>query len=199
MKLTPKQLRIVEFIREYDREHGFSPTLDEMAAELGVSKVTIFEHLKALERKGAIARVYHKSRSVELAPELARGPDEEAVLPLVGRIAAGQPIEAIETPDTLDISAMFKLKERPCVLKVRGQSMIGEGIQDGDFVVVERRTTAQNGETVVAILPDGEATLKKFYREGVRIRLQPANENMEPIYVDDCQIQGVVIGVLRKY
>jgi len=199
MKLTPKQLLIVNFIREYDRGHGFSPTLDEIAAELGISKVTVFEHMKALERKGAVARSYHKARSVELAPELARRPDEEAVLPLVGRIAAGKPVEAVETPDSIDVSAMFKLKEGPCVLRVHGNSMIDEGVRDGDYVIVEHRTTAQNGETVVAILPDGEATLKKFYREGKRVRLQPANAEMEPIYVDDCRIQGVVIGVLRKY
>ena len=199
MKLTPKQLRIVDFIRDYGREHGFSPTLDEMASEFGVSKVTIFEHLKALERKGAVKRSYHMARSVELAPELARTADEETTLPLVGLIAAGRPIEAVETPDSLDISTMFRLKEGPYVLRVRGNSMIDEGIHDGDYVIIEKRNTAQNGETVVAILPDGEATLKKFYRERGRIRLQPANPEMEPIYVRQAEIQGVVIGVLRKY
>lgn len=199
MKLTPKQLQVVDFIRQYNREHGLSPTLDEIAAELGVSKVTIFEHLKALERKGAVQRAYHQARSVELAPELARSPEEETMLPLVGSIAAGRPIEAIETPDTIDITSMFRLKDGPYVLRVRGDSMRDDGIYDGDFVVIENRETAHNGETVVATMPDGEATLKKFYREGRRIRLQPANSEMEPIFVDDCRIQGVVIGVLRKY
>jgi repressor LexA len=199
MKLTPKQLRIVEFIRRYNRQYELSPTLEEIATELGVSKVTVFEHLKALERKGAVTRSYHKARSVELAPELARSPDEELTLPLVGLIAAGQPIEAVETPDSLDLSSMFRLKEGPYVLRVRGNSMVDEGIHDGDYVIIEKRATAENGETVVAVLPDGDATLKKFYRESGRIRLQPANPDMEPIYVAQCDIRGVVIGVLRKY
>lgn len=199
MRLTPKQLRIVEFIRQYDAEYGLAPTLEEIAAEMGVSKVTIYEHLTALEKKGALKRSYHKARSVELAPELARHPDDEAVLPLAGSIAAGRPIEAVETPDTLDISSMFRLKDGPYVLRVRGSSMIDDGLRDGDYVIVERRTTARNGETVVAVLPDGEATLKRFYHEGDHVRLQPANETMEPIIVKDVEIQGVVIGVLRKY
>lgn len=198
MKLTPKQLRIVEYVREYDREHGLAPTLDEIAAELDVSKVTVFEHLKALERKGAIVRTYHKSRSIELAPELAHDPADGTTLPLVGRIAAGRPIEAIETPDTIDIASMFRLKDGPYVLRVRGDSMIEDSIRDGDYVIIEQRNTASNGETVVAVLPDGEATLKRFYREDGHIRLQPANAQMEPIIVPDCQIQGVVIGVMRK-
>jgi len=198
MKLTPKQLRIVEYVRQYDREHGLAPTLDEIAAELNVSKVTVFEHLKALERKGAIVRTYHKSRSIELAPELANDPADGTTLPLVGRIAAGRPIEAIETPDTIDIASMFRLKDGPYVLRVRGDSMIEDSIRDGDYVIIEQRNTANNGETVVAILPDGEATLKRFYREDGHIRLQPANSQMEPIIVPDCQIQGVVIGVMCK-
>lgn len=199
MKLTPKQFQIVTFVREYNREHGFSPTLDEIAAEMGVSKVTIFEHLKALERKGAVVRTYHKARSVELAPELARGPEEATLLPLVGIIAAGAPIEALEVPDTIDIAELFDVKKAPFVLQVRGDSMIGDGINDGDYVIIEKRNTARNGEMVVALLSDGEATLKRFYREGKRIRLQPANPDMDPIFVDQCDIQGVVIGVLRRY
>jgi len=199
MKLTPKQLRIVEFVRRYDRDHGFAPTLDEIASEFGVSKVTIHEHMKALERKGAVRRIYHKARSIELAPELARDPDEETMLPMVGTIAAGQPIEAVETPDTIDLADMFRLKDGPYVLRVRGESMIEDNICDGDLVIIEKRETAHNGETVVAVLPDGEATLKRFYREGSKVRLQPANAAMEPIIVNDVQIQGIVIGVLRKY
>jgi len=199
MKLTPKQLEVVEFVREYGREHGFSPTLEEIAAEMGVSKVTVFEHLKALERKGAVVRSYHKARSVELAPELARGPDEATLLPLVGTIAAGAPIEALQTPGSIDIAELFDTKKAPFVLQVRGTSMTGDGINDGDYVIIEKRNTARDGEMVVALLPDGEATLKRFYREDKRIRLQPANPEMEPIYVEQCDIQGVVIGVLRRY
>lgn len=199
MKLTPKQLQLVDYIRDYSREHGYSPTLEEMASQFGVSKVTVFEHMKALEKKGAVTRSYHKARSVELAPELARSPDEETTLPLLGQIAAGQPLEAIETPDTIDITSMFRLKDGPYVLRVRGESMIEDGLRDGDYVIIERRNTARNGETIVAVLPDGEATLKRFYREADHIRLQPANATMDPILVPDCEIQGVVIGVLRKY
>jgi len=201
MKLTPRQLAIVDFIRQFTREHGYSPTLNEIAAQMNVSKVTIFEHMKALERKGAVVRSYHKARSVELAPQLARGPDEMTVLPLVGTIAAGAPIEALETPDSIDLTQLFKTSGAPFVLQVRGNSMIEDGINDGDYVIIERRDSANDGDTVVALLSDGEATLKRFYREKGRIRLQPANSTMQPIYVhpDELQIQGVVVGVLRRY
>ncbi len=199
VKLTPKQLRIVEFIRQYERENRMAPTLHEIAEHMGTSKVTVFEHMRALEQKGAIRRSHYKSRSIELSPKLAVTEDERHQFPLVGTIAAGQPIEAIELPDTIDITALFEPRKAPYVLRVRGNSMIDEQIRDGDFVIIERRETANNGETVVAVMPNGEATLKKFYREKDRVRLQPANATMAPIYVEDCQIQGVVIGVLRKY
>ena len=199
MKLTPKQFQITQFVHRYDQEHGFSPTLDEIAAELGVSKVTIFEHMKAMEKKGAVVRVFHKARSVELAPELLRDFADASALPLVGTIAAGKPIEAVETPDSIDIAALFAAPQQTYVLKVRGNSMIDEQIRDGDYVIVEKRNTALNGETVVALLAEGEATLKKFYREEGRIRLQPANPDMAPIYVARCEIQGVVVGVMRRY
>lgn len=199
LKLTPKQLQIVEFVRQYERENHLSPTLEEIAQHMGTSKVTVFEHMRSLERKGAIRRSYYKSRSIELAPELAVTDQERHQFPLVGTIAAGQPIEAIELPDTIDITALFEPQKAPYVLRVRGNSMIDEQIRDGDYVIIEQRDNANNGETVVAVLPEGDATLKKFYREKGRIRLQPANSTMSPIYLEDCQIKGVVIGVLRKY
>jgi repressor LexA len=201
MKLTPRQLAIVDFIRQFTREHGYSPTLNEIAAQMNVSKVTIFEHMKALERKGAVVRSYHKARSVELAPQLAHAPDERTVLPLVGTIAAGAPIEALETPDSIDLTQLFKTSGASFVLQVRGNSMIEDGINDGDYVIIERRNTANDGDTVVALLSNGEATLKRLYREKDRIRLQPANSTLQPIYVhpDELQIQGVVVGVLRRY
>ena len=139
----------------------------------------------------------HTARSLRVSPE-AEFPDEgPACLPLVGSIAAGLPIEAIEDVETLDISQMFDRPTERFALKVSGQSMIDEQIRDGDFVICERRSNPRQGETVVALLPDGDATLKKFYREDGRIRLQPANPDFQPIYVDDVEIQGVVIGVIR--
>ncbi len=195
--LTPRQLEIVEFIRDYTAEYEYAPTMQEIADHLGVSRPTVFEHIEALEAKGALSREPTRTRTISLAPQFA--PDA-GQLPLVGRIAAGSPIEAVEDPEVLDVESLFGGRPgETFVLQVRGTSMIDEQIRDGDYVIVEKRTTARNGETVVALLQDGDATLKKFYKEGGRIRLQPANPEMEPIYVDECRIQGVVIGVLRKY
>jgi len=199
MNLTPRQLEIVNFIREYFADKGYAPTMQEMADHLGVSRPTVFEHIEALEAKGALQRQALRSRGIELAPELA---GKVSALPLVGRIAAGQPIEAVEEPEVLDLESLFRGRPgETFVLQVRGDSMIEEQIRDGDYVIVEKRHDARNGETVVALLDNGEATLKKLYREPDRIRLQPANAALRPIYVDPdgIRIQGVVIGVLRKY
>jgi len=207
MNLTPKQLHILTRIRDLRLARGYSPTMQELADELRVSKVTVFEHVEALIRKGALLRQPNKARSLELSPRL-RLPDEErqSRLPLVGTIAAGLPIEAVEDRQFLDLESMFTRGRATSggasdkfVLKVRGDSMIEEHIRDGDYVVVQRQNTARNGQTVVALLPNGEATLKKFYRERGKIRLQPANPNFEPLLVDDVQLQGVVVGVLRTY
>ena len=199
MNLTPRQLEIVNFVREYFADKGYAPTMQEIANHLGVSRPTVFEHIEALEAKGALQRQALRSRGIELAPELAGKP---SALPLVGRIAAGSPIEAIEAPEVLDLESLFRGRPgETFVLQVRGDSMIEEQIRDGDYVIVEKRHDAGNGETVVALLDNGEATLKKLYREPDRIRLQPANAALRPIYVDPdgVRIQGVVIGVLRKY
>jgi repressor LexA len=199
VNLTPRQLEIVNFIRDYFAENGYAPTMQEMADRLGVSRPTVFEHIEALEAKGALRRQALRSRGIELAPELK---GKMTVLPLVGRIAAGQPIEAIEEAEVLDLEALFRGRlGETFVLQVRGNSMIDEQIRDGDYIIVEKRFDARDGETVVALLDTGDATLKKFYREPDRIRLQPANPTMRPIYVDPdgVRIQGVVIGVLRKY
>lgn len=195
--LTPRQLDIVKFLADYSVEHGYAPTMQEIADHLGVSRPTVFEHLGALEKKGVIRREPTLARSISLVPE----PEETgAVFPLVGRIAAGKPIEAIEDAELVDLESLFRGRAgETFVLEVRGNSMIDEQIRDGDYIIVEKRGTARNGETVVALLPEGDATLKKFYKEKGRIRLQPANLAMAPIYVDDVQIQGIVIGVLRKY
>jgi repressor LexA len=207
--LTPKQLKILTLIRDTRVSRGYSPTMQELAEELGVSKVTIFEHVEALIKKGALRRQPNKARSLDLSPDLSL-PDEQrnTRLPLVGTIAAGSPIDAVENREHLDLEAIFSppgsnLAANTFVLKVRGDSMIDEHIKEGDFVVCEKRDTARNGQTVVALLDTGEATLKKFYRDSKtgRIRLQPANEKYEAIFVDPdtLQIQGIVIGVIRTY
>jgi len=198
-QLTPKQLRILKLIRDYQRKHGYSPTMQELADVLGVTKVTVFEHVSGLERKGLLRRSKHRARSLELTPRVEFPDESDGVLPLVGHIAAGAPIEAIENPELVDLDNMFSSPSGVFALRVRGDSMIDEQIRDGDLVVAERRETAREGETVVALLDDGEATLKKFYREGDQIRLQPANPAYSPIYVNQLRIQGVVIGVIRMY
>lgn len=198
-QLTPKQLRILRLIRDYQRKHGYSPTMQELADVLGVTKVTVFEHVSGLEKKGLLRRSKHRARSLELTPRVEFPDESEGVLPLVGHIAAGAPIEAIENPELVDLDNMFSSPAGVFALRVRGDSMIDEQIRDGDLVVAERRETARDGETVVALLDDGEATLKKFYRDGGRFRLQPANPSYSPIYLDSVRIQGVVIGVLRTY
>ena len=198
-RLTPKQLRILTLIRDYQRKHGYSPTMQELADVLGVTKVTVFEHVTGLERKGLLRRSKHRARSLELTPRVTFPDESPTRLQLVGHIAAGAPIEAIENPEEIDLERLFRRRNEAFVLKVRGDSMIDEQIRDGDLVVVERRETARSGETVVALLDDGEATLKRFYKEGHRVRLQPANPDFPAIYVDHVRIQGVVIGVLRTY
>ena len=197
--LTPKQLAILTYLRDYAREHCYAPTLQEVADHFDVTKVTIFEHVGVLQRKGFLERLPHKARSLKLTSQ-AEFPDERPTcVPLLGRIAAGSPIEAIEDRRVLDIEGMLADRRDTFALEVRGESMIDDQIRDGDYVIVERRQTAADGQTVVALLDSGEATLKRFYREADRIRLQPANAALEPIYVDDVKIQGVVVGVLRKY
>lgn len=200
MNLTPKQLRVLEFIRERRENHGYSPTMQEIADFIGVSKVTVFEHVEALVSKGALLRDPNKARSLSL-------PDEdrsELAFALVGRIAAGYPIEKFEQSEELHLGEIFGprrgLHGEMFALQVEGESMRDEGIFDGDFVIIEKRDTARDGERVVAILPDGESTLKTLFRQpDGTIRLQPANPAFDPIVVRECRIQGVVIGVLRRY
>lgn len=202
MNLTPRQLDVVVAIRNYRHIHGFAPTMQELADQLGTSKVTIFEHVGALERKRVIRRDKHKARSLEIISE-EKLPDENrsTKLPLLGAIAAGAPIEAVENREELDLEQLFHSRNGVYVLRVRGESMIEDHLCDGDYVVIERRENARNGEQVVALLDTGEATLKRFYKEGSKIRLQPANSTMSPRVVDAgaCRVQGVVIGVLRSY
>ena len=199
MNLTPKQIRILDFIRTFRDEHTYSPTLEEIAVTFEVSKITVLQHLRALEKRGVIRRRRYQARSIELREPRGRLKPVDDI-PLVGIISAGEPIEAIEDRRMVDLSEIVRGANEPFLLRVRGDSMIDAQICDGDYVICERRPTAQNGETVVAILEEGDATLKKFYREpDNRIRLQPANERLKPRFVDRVEIRGVVIGVLRKY
>jgi repressor LexA len=198
--VTPRKMDILRFLRDYGRKNGYSPTMQEIADHLQLSKVTVFEHIGALERKGLILRGdKHKARSLQLADNV-EFPDEArpTQIPLAGRIAAGVPLEALEDTETIDLETIFASDEPTFCLQVSGNSMIDDGIHNGDLVVCERRDTARNGQTVVALLDNGEATLKRFYKERGRIRLQPANAAFEPIYLDSVRIQGVVIGLIRR-
>jgi repressor LexA len=201
MYLTRRQREMLDSIDQFIEENGYSPTLEEIGGALGLSSpATVHKHLQNLEGKGLIRRNWNHSRSIELTPTAKK--TSANVLPLLGNVAAGSPIEAIENPDTVEVPREFVGKKETYVLKVAGDSMIEDGIHDGDLIIVERRPTAQTGETVVALINDGEATVKRFYREGkTKIRLQPANATMDPqIYDNDqVQIQGVVVGLMRKY
>jgi repressor LexA len=204
MNLTPKQLRILQLIRDWRVRRGYSPTMQELADEIGVSKVTVFEHVEALIKKGALVREPNKARSLSIADGIAV-PDESRPLrfPLVGKIAAGYPIEKIQDQDEIDLTDFLGPRKGKAdstfALKVEGDSMKDEGILDGDLILVERTEVARNGDRVVALLPDGQTTLKTFYKEDDHIRLQPANPSYDPIRVKFCQVQGVVKGVVRKY
>jgi repressor LexA len=202
MNLTPRQTDVIVAIRNYRHIHGVAPTMQELADQLGTSKVTIFEHVGALEKKRVLRRNKHKARSLEIiSEELLPDENRSTKLPLLGTIAAGSPILAVENREEIDLEQLFQSRSGVYVLRVRGESMIDDHLCDGDYVVIERRENARNGEQVVALLDSGEATLKRFYKEGGRIRLQPANKSMEPriVNADQCRIQGVVIGVLRSY
>jgi repressor LexA len=200
--LTRKQRQTLDFIEDFLVAKGYSPSLEEIAEGMGLSSLaTIHVHLRHLEAKKRIRRSWNKSRSIELTepPRHGRGTVE---IPLLGRVAAGQPIEAVEVRESVEVPEDFVRGKETFVLRVQGDSMIEEQIRDGDLVIVERRETARDGETVVALLDGEAATVKMFYREkNGQIRLQPANSGMKPILVkaERCRLQGVVIGLLRKY
>lgn len=200
LPLTRRQRDILEFFKDYVGRQGISPTLEEIAEHFGVNRVTVFGHVAEMERKGVLKRrARGVSRGLEIVDQESDEPNGAPSLPVLGKIAAGAPIETIEEPEQLDLGALIPDGRDVYALEVTGTSMIEDAIADGDIVLIERRETARNGETVVAVLPDGEATLKRFYREKGRIRLQPANSTMEPIYTDDVEIRGVVCGVVRRY
>ncbi len=200
LPLTKRQREILDYLQDFIQQHGYAPSLEEIGRRFGLSSLaTVHKHLTNLQEKGFIKRAWNRSRSVEMIPTNSGGRAVE--LPLLGYVAAGSPIEAVATTETIAVPEDLVGRRDTYVLRVRGNSMIDEQICDGDFVIVEDRKTAQNGETVVALLSGSDVTLKKLYRENGRVRLQPANPTMQPIYVEpeQLQVQGVVVGVMRKY
>ncbi|MFW6202368.1 MAG: transcriptional repressor LexA [Gemmatimonadota bacterium] len=202
MGLTKRQKEILDFLHEFLHEHGYAPSFEEIAHHFGyASLATVHEHLENLREKGYIRKSYNETRSIELVPTDMRLAAVE--LPLLGKVAAGRPIEAVADRETIAVPEdLLARRGRHYVLRVTGDSMIDEQIRDGDYIVVSERPTAENGETVVALVEGDSATVKKFYREADgRVRLQPANPTMAPLYydADDVALQGVVIGVIRRY
>ena len=200
MALTKRQREMLNYVESFIESYGYSPSFEEIASYFGYSSLaTVHEHLSNLERKGYLRKNYNKSRSLELVQ--AEG-TLSVELPLLGMVAAGLPIEAIEQDETLSVPHDMLGSGSNYVLRVTGSSMIDEQIRDGDYIVVNSRQTADNGDMVVALVHGDSATVKKFYRErDGRIRLQPANPTMQPMYFDasDVRIQGIVTAVIRKY
>jgi repressor LexA len=206
MAITRRQRQVYDFISRFVTEKGYSPSFEEIGGGLGLNSLaTVHKHITNLEKKGLLTRDYNRSRSIDLLPPKGKLKQSMAVnsmmaLPLLGRIAAGQPIEALQNPETISLADFVQSRD-VFVLEVGGDSMQDEGILDGDYVLVEKTKVARNGDIVVALVEGSETTLKRFYKEGDNIRLQPSNANMDPIirHASVVQIQGRVIGVLRKY
>jgi len=206
MAITKRQRQVYDFIAQFVQEKGYSPSFEEIGDGMDLNSLaTVHKHVSNLETKGLLKRDYNRSRSIDLLPIRGKLKQEmhvvaELRLPLMGRIAAGMPIEAVETPETISLADFVRAKE-VFVLQVRGDSMQDEHIVDGDYVLIEKTKTAHNGEIVAALVDGSDSTLKRFYKEGDKIRLQPSNVTMKPIIVPavDVQLQGRVIGVMRKY
>ena len=193
--LTARQREIYEFLKDKILNRGYGPTVREIGTQFGIrSPNGVMCHLKALEKKGLITREPHMSRAIQLA----ESPSERMTLTLAGQIAAGSPLLAEEQTERVDFASLFDNEDHFC-LKVKGDSMIEDQIADGDYVVVCRQESCTNGDIIVALVDGQDATLKRFYREPDRIRLEPANSSMKPIYSNDVKVLGVVAGVIRKY
>jgi len=197
MHLTKRQREIYEYLKNHIRSRGYAPSIVEIGKQFHLtSPATVHKHLAHLENKGLIQKQKNLSRAIEIIPE----PSNTLSYPVLGEVAAGKPIEALDQREVVDLLPDTEDKD-VFVLRVQGNSMIEDHIQNGDYVIVERRNVAENGETVVALIDNNQATLKRFYRENNRIRLQPAHPDMKPIFVreGDFAIQGIVISVLRKF
>ena len=210
IRLTPRQLQLLKMVALFQENRCYSPTLAEMASELDISRSTVYEHIGELRRKGLLSDSPNKARSLKVSSKAQKllnnlrnedyqtEPHELASIPLSGTVAAGVPIEAVENAESLSLTSCFGGRDNIFALEVRGDSMIGDDIHEGDYVICRRQSTAHDGQLVVAIVDQENATLKRFYKERTRARLQPANDNYEPIYSDNCRIEAVVIGLVRK-
>lgn len=199
--LTPRQRTVLDFIRRFFAEWGYAPTIAEIGNGLGLSSTsTVHKHLKILVDKGHLEALPRRSRGLTVKPHTVVV-SQSVEVPMLGRVTAGQPIQINEIPETVNLPESMLGKGETFVLEVRGESMIDEAIKDGDLVIVEKRDTANNGDMVIACIENDEVTLKRIYREGNRVRLQPSNPAMPPIIIEnqDVTIKGIVIGVLRKY
>ncbi len=208
--LTPRQIEVLRHVACFCDRQRYSPTMAELAGALGLSRSTVFEHLGELQRKGLLSTSAGKARSLKVTSR-GRGlldhivgaaleadePDDPGI-PLLGRIVAGLPREAVENTESISLESCFGLGGDLFALEVSGDSMIEENIEPGDYVICRRTNVAGNGDLVVALVEDGEATLKRFFKEPHRVRLQPANANYEPIYTNNCHIEGVVVGLVRR-
>jgi repressor LexA len=201
MPLTKRQREILDFLNRYGGTHGFAPSFEEIAEHFKYNSLaTVHEHLSNLERKGYIKRSYNESRAIEILPSDVFPKAVE--LPLLGTVAAGSPIEEMTTDQTVTVPDSFVGRGSHYVLRVKGNSMVDEQIRDGDYVVVKERESADNGEMVIALVDGQAATVKRYFRErDGRVRLQPANEQLAPMFYKDgdLRIQGIVVGVLRRY
>ncbi|MFA5238645.1 MAG: transcriptional repressor LexA [Phycisphaerae bacterium] len=209
-QLTPRQLQLLKAIRVFQAGRCYSPTIGELATELAISRSTTFEHIAELRKKDLLSASPTMARSLRLtskAQKLLNSLDKkiancrsqaDTAIPLAGKVAAGVPIEAVENIESLSLNSCFGTGDDVFALEVKGDSMTGDGITDGDFVICRKRSTASNGQLVVAIVDDQNATLKRFYKEKSAVRLQPSNDNYDPIYSDNCRIEAVVVGLVRK-
>src|SRR3989338_4830276 len=200
--LYRRQKEILDFLKQYINKYGYSPTLGEIANAIGVSSLaTVHEHLQTFVQKGVIKRFEGAVRGIEVLDQTVASHLQGVELPILGYIAAGQPIMAYTDPDaSIKVApSMVSGKRRSYVLQVKGDSMIEDGILDGDYVIIEEQKLANDGDIVVALLDNGLATLKRFFREVDRIRLEPANSSMQPIYATDVKIQGKCVGVIRRF
>ena len=210
IQLTPRQLQLLQMVARFQENRCYSPTLAEMACELDISRSTVFEHLAELRKKGLLSGYQNKARSLKvssqgqgLLSELSGQSSpayaaEAAGIPLAGSVAAGVPVGAVENVELLSLTSAFGSGDDIFALEVTGDSMINEDIRQGDYVICRRSRIADDGQLVVAIVDDENATLKRFYRDKARARLQPANDDYLPIYTDNCRIEAIVIGLLRK-
>jgi len=209
--LTPRQLQLLKAIRTFVANRCYSPTIAELASELGISRSTAFEHIAELRKKGLLSAYPGKARSLTLTSKahellncladhsLSPFPDQPPGIPLVGKVAAGSPIEAVEDTELLSLSSHFASSGDTFALEVTGDSMLDDDIRNGDYVICRRTSVAETGQLVIAIVDEKEATLKRFYKEKTCVRLQPANNDYAPIYSSDCRIEAVVVGLVRKF